>query len=160
MGERIRNHIRSNVVGYIALFVALSGTAGAIIIIGGAPAGFDATKGVGATSERVLRVPGVGVVSARCDVAGLDINWKNTTPGAQKLFVDDGGMDPSVHSLRSAAAVGFIVDGVRPEHVQLLAFKPGDAGTPMAEVGIWVQFGGDCVNAQVAVQSLSSEVLR
>ena len=27
MGERIRNHIRSTVIGYVALFAALSGTA-------------------------------------------------------------------------------------------------------------------------------------
>jgi hypothetical protein len=30
MGEQIRNHIRSNVVGYVAVFIALSGTAYAV----------------------------------------------------------------------------------------------------------------------------------
>lgn len=68
-----------------------------------------------------------------------------------------GGTDPSVQNLRPGVAVGIIVQGGTPEHVQLLAFKPGDAGTPMADVGIWVQFGGDCANACVAAQSLSSE---
>jgi hypothetical protein len=30
MGEQIRNHIRSNVVGYVAVFLALTGSAYAI----------------------------------------------------------------------------------------------------------------------------------
>jgi hypothetical protein len=158
VAERIRNHIRSNVVGYIALFVALSGTAGAIVIVGGAPAGFDATKGIGATPERVLGIPGIGVVKARCDEVGVIVNWKNTTEGAQKILVDDGGTDPAVHSLGSGEAVGIVIVGGMPEHLQLLAFKPGDAGTPMAAVGIWVQFGRDCTNTLVAAQSLSSEI--
>ena len=156
MAERIRNHLRSNIVGYIALVVALSGTAGAVVVIGGAPAGFDATKGIGGTLERVLGVPGVGVVRASCDDAGVIINWKNTTDLAQKLLVDDGSADPSVHSLSAGEAVGFIVVGGMPEHFQLLAFKPGDAGTPMAALGIWIS-GRDCTNTLVAVQSLSSE---
>ena len=157
MAERITNHLRSNIVGYIALVLALSGTAGAIVINGGAPAGFDATKGIGGTLERVLGVPGVGVVRASCDEVGVIINWKNTTDLAQRLLVDDGGADPAVHSLGSGDAVGFIIEGGTPEHLQLLAFKPGDAGTPMAALGIWVQFGRDCTNTLVAAQTLSSE---
>jgi len=157
VAERIRNHLRSNIVGYIALVVALSGTAGAIVIVGGAPAGFDATKGIGSTLERVLGVPGVGMVRASCDDVGVIVNWKNSTQAAQKLLVDDGGADPAVHSLGSGEAVGFVVVGGMPEHLQLLAFRPGDAGTPMAALGIWVQFGRDCTNTLVAAQSLSSE---
>jgi hypothetical protein len=165
--SRIRGRLSyTNVVATLALVFAIGGgTAAAIVIVGGAPAGFDAVKGVGARSQTVLGVPGVGAVKAKCDEHGVVINWKNQTDGRQLILVDDGGADPRAHSL-GGGEVGIIIrispigpaPGKQNDMLRLQAVSPSDGGTPMAEVGIIINWTpGDCQTAFLGAQSLSSE---
>lgn len=135
---RIRRRLSyANVVATLALFLAIGGGTAAAIVIINSKSGFDAVKGVGEESEKVLGVPKVGAVKASCDEGRIIINWKNATDARQKVFVDDGGMNPTVHTL-GAGDVGIIINGglPAPDMLHLLVLRPGNGGTPMAEVGM------------------------
>ena len=160
MRQRLRSKLTyANVMSTLAVALVIGGGTASAIIVYDAPAGFNAVKGI-QTPRTVLGVPGVGTVTASCGRAGIVIHWKNRTPQGQLVFVDPGGSrEPTGVSLGSGEERGIIVFGAPDpyEMVHVQAVRPGNGGTPMAEVGIVINWRGDCATATVAAHSESSE---
>jgi len=159
MRQRFRSKLTfANIAASVALLVAVGGGTASAIIINGAPAGFNAVTGL-QKARTVLGVPGVGNLTAACGRGGIIINYKNTTPQGQLVFADPGGSAQTTGLSLGPGQTHSIIVYDRPnpfEMAHIQAMRPGNGGTPMAQVGIVINFRGDCATTVVGAQSESS----
>jgi hypothetical protein len=139
MGARVRGHVRSNVVGYVALFIALSGTAWAVGQVGprdirknavrGKHVKADAIKGIDVNEATLGRVPQAAQAdSASAAQSAVQADNANVAQNANLLDNLD-----STDFLRSNAAAGGDLSGSYPSPQIAAGAVAGGAGGEIAD---------------------------
>ncbi|MGO9885015.1 MAG: hypothetical protein ACLPV4_18620 [Solirubrobacteraceae bacterium] len=138
--RRVLNHLRSNVVAYVALFVALGGTSYAAISL---PAG--------SVGNRQLKNHSITPVKLdRGSIAGYVRDWAEIDPSGQLV-----ASQPSAH-LVGWSATGGIVNWGDAIPRSCIAIASTDAASPVASAGATILSGakpGPYVGAQVLLST-------
>lgn len=153
----------ANVVATIALVLAVAGGTAPALVDNSPTTVFDAEKGLSEDTVKIMDLPAIGDFRASCALSGGAVSgeviagWKNRTDSRQLVFLDDGGPNPTVHSVQPGGVATFMVL-IDTEMLELDIFRPRDGGTPMAQLSIAVYFPDrDCDRVVVAAVGIGSE---
>jgi hypothetical protein len=151
----LRRHLTiGNVLASLALFVALGGVASAVIG-GSGNVKSGAIKGPTGHARTILKMDGVGLVTASCNGGSTGVDFVNTSSRAEEATVDLVGSPLTSRHLAPGKSYHYGTDSVQDE-VRLHVFPSNGADAPQTLLSISILSGADCPHARVAAEATTT----